>query len=250
MTVQQYHFLEQIKSHYERKLKLETLISMYPEGSLVITKKGKYKSYYIQTSKNGVKTRKYLSQKRDSELIDALSKKQTFLPAIQEELVFQRVSIKSMKTYAKTILKKAIFPPIDNTPSFSQNTIEPKNLKYTTNRGEKVRSKSEKIIADLLYEYKVNYKYEKGLDLPGFRTLYPDFTIVSPLNNQTYYWEHNGLDTDDYLNYWKTKKQIYESSNINSNNCLVVTTEEDVDNFRNLIEQNFTLKRYNFIFRL
>ena len=41
-----------------------------------------------------------------------------------------------------------------------QNTIAPENKKYLTEQGEYVRSKSEKIIADMLFKYGIPYRYE------------------------------------------------------------------------------------------
>ena len=50
---------------------------------------------------------------------------------------------------------------------------------YYTIKGERVRSKSEKIIADELYRYQIPYKYEFPLTLATHNRniqLYPDFT--------------------------------------------------------------------------
>ena len=250
MKLHQYNFLEQLRFHYNRKLKLESIISKYPPGAIINYQKGKYQTFYLHTYKNGKKTRKYLSKKRDIDLIKSLLKKQIELPPIKEELAFRKAALRSMKTQAKKILLRLPAPDDNSTPFFSQNTIEPKKLKYTTNRGEKVRSKSEKIIADLLFEYMINYKYEKAVKFGIYNNIFPDFTIVSPLSGQTYYWEHNGLTTADYLDHWNTKKQVYEHSNINEGNFLIVTTEEDIDNFREIIEERFTVKRYDFVYKL
>lgn len=48
-----------------------------------------------------------------------------------------------------------------------------------TNRGERVRSKSEKIIADCFFRKGIPYKYECPLYLKGLGIIYPDFTILS-----------------------------------------------------------------------
>ncbi len=250
MTQYEFDFLEQIIFHYEKIKAITKALKNYPDGWLVKHKEGNYSYFYHNFYQKGVRTRKYLSPKKDSALISALQKKQAELPALRQELAFHKAALKSTKTYGKKIIRTTTMPSKNTEPFFSQNTIEPKKLKYTTNRGEKVRSKSEKIIADLLYEYKISYKYEKALKLPYYNNIFPDFTIMSPLNNQTYFWEHNGLDTEEYLDHWKTKRQVYEHSNITTDNWLIVTTEEDIDNLRNIIEQNFTLKRYDFIFTL
>ncbi len=66
-------------------------------------------------------------------------------------------------------------------------------------KGERVRSKSEKIIADYLYHNGIEYKYEKPLFLKGYGTVYPDFTIWSPGLGREIYWEHFGkMDDVEY----------------------------------------------------
>lgn len=247
MKLHEYYYLEQLKTHFSRKMYLLEAIKHYPEGWLVIHKKGNRQCIYLHKYTNGKRSQKYLSVKKDRNLISALQKKKTELPALKEELAFRKKALVSMRTQAKKILKKTKLHLSRGEPFFSENTIEPKQLKYTTNRGEKVRSKTEKIIADLLYQYHIDYKYEKALKLTYYKEIFPDFTILSPLNGQTYYWEHNGLNTEEYLERWDTKKQIYENSNINTGNYLIVTTEEDIDDFQKIIEENFTLKRYSFI---
>lgn len=47
-----------------------------------------------------------------------------------------------------------------------------------TERGERVRSKSEKIIADKLYLMGIPYRYEYPVLLKGNIKIYPDFTIL------------------------------------------------------------------------
>ena len=61
-----------------------------------------------------------------------------------------------------------------------------------TERGERVRSKSEKILADYFYSHNIPYKYEHPLYLTGFGIVYPDFTVLSQRTRHEMYWEHNG----------------------------------------------------------
>ena len=61
--------------------------------------------------------------------------------------------------------------------------IEPdeqlKELGLITEKGEYVRSKSEKIIADTLTKNNINYVYELPLRLKGYGTVKPDFTVLN-----------------------------------------------------------------------
>ena len=71
---------------------------------------------------------------------------------------------------------------------------EPKGFReedpvIVTDRGERVRSKSEKILADYFYRQGIPYKYECPLYLKGFRQVYPDFTFLSRRTGKEIYWE-------------------------------------------------------------
>jgi hypothetical protein len=68
-----------------------------------------------------------------------------------------------------------------------------------TERGERVRSKSEKIIADKLYMLDIPYRYEYPLTLKQFGTIYPDFTLLNKSTRKEYVLEHFGMmDHPDY----------------------------------------------------
>ncbi len=76
--------------------------------------------------------------------------------------------------------------------SYETNPSHPENLIHTTLAGHKVRSKSEVIISNLLYTNQIPYRYEAALPLKEF-TAYPDFTILHPVTNKIFYWEHFGM---------------------------------------------------------
>ncbi len=67
---------------------------------------------------------------------------------------------------------------------------------YVTNNHEKVRSKSEKILADLFFRQGIAYKYECPLFFADQSVLYPDFTFLDPHTDQEIYWEHFGMMDD------------------------------------------------------
>lgn len=70
--------------------------------------------------------------------------------------------------------------------------------KIPTKRGDFVRSKSEKEIADILYDLGIPYRYEAKIFLDG-NEKFPDFTILDKVNRKEIYWEHFGiLDMEDY----------------------------------------------------
>ena len=97
---------------------------------------------------------------------------------------------------------------------------EPKGFReedpvIVTDRGERVRSKSEKILADYFYRQGIPYKYECPLYLKGFRQVYPDFTFLSRRTGKEIYWEHHGrLDDPLYAQNMVKKLQAYEKNGI------------------------------------
>jgi hypothetical protein len=106
-------------------------------------------------------------------------------------------------------------------------------LIHRTRRGEAVRSKSEVIIADLLYSLDVDYRYEKELIGGDGSKRLPDFTIDDPASGLKVYWEHLGLlDRAQYKNDWKRKLEWYHANGIlphtegGGKNGILVTSEE------------------------
>ena len=83
-----------------------------------------------------------------------------------------------------------------------QNRWEGKGYLFETPRGEKVRSKSEWMIACMLAEAGVPYRYEEliGLHEEFGVHLYPDFTVLNKRTRKIYYWEHFGrMDDPEYV---------------------------------------------------
>ena len=108
-----------------------------------------------------------------------------------------------------------------------------------TERGERVRSKTEKIMADYFYRNGIEYKYECPLYLNGVGTVYPDFTFLSPKTGEEIYWEHNGMvDDAKYARNMVKKIMAYENNEIFPGERLILTfeTEQTILN-TNKIEQ-------------
>lgn len=72
-------------------------------------------------------------------------------------------------------------------------TLDPPRNGYLTSRGNRVRSKSEWLIDDMLLANNLPAKYEMELILPSGRIRYPDFTILDPFTYEEVYWEHFGM---------------------------------------------------------
>jgi hypothetical protein len=86
---------------------------------------------------------------------------------------------------------------------------------YVTMNGDKVRSKSEWIIADLLTKEGIPYRYEYPLYLSGFYTVYPDFTLLDIRTRKEVYYEHFGMmDDPEYSENAVKKLASYEQNGI------------------------------------
>ena len=99
--------------------------------------------------------------------------------------------------------------------------------KFTTKRGEKVRSKSERMIADILFDEGIPYKYECPL-IVGGHTLHPDFTILDIRSRKEIYWEHFGMvDNEKYaINAFKRIYGYCAAGTAGMGN-LIITCEAD-----------------------
>lgn len=83
-----------------------------------------------------------------------------------------------------------------------QNRWIKSDYTFETPRGEKVRSKSEWMIASMLAEADVPYRYEEVVAIsPEFSVFFhPDFTVLNKRTRKTYYWEHFGrMDDPKYI---------------------------------------------------
>lgn len=71
------------------------------------------------------------------------------------------------------------------------NTYDKKEI-ILTERGEQVRSKSEKIIADKLYAEGIPYVYEPEVILADGERVYPDFATLNVRTRKEFFLEHFG----------------------------------------------------------
>lgn len=100
--------------------------------------------------------------------------------------------------------------------------------KLYSKKGERVRSKTEKIIADMLFDNNVEYKYECPLYLDDEKVVYPDFTFLKPGTRQEIYWEHFGMMQDkEYVIKTMAKIEKYEENGIYLGDRLLITFESD-----------------------
>ena len=84
---------------------------------------------------------------------------------------------------------------------------------YYTDRGERVRSKSEILIANMLYQRGIPYRYECALYLDNNTKFFPDFTILNVRKRKVIYHEHFGMMSDPEY----SESVVYKLSTYNRN---------------------------------
>ena len=105
--------------------------------------------------------------------------------------------------------------------AFSEGTPQ-----YITALNERVRSKSEVIIADTLSRMNIPYKYEVPLKLKNGQIFYPDFLCLNLRIRQEFLWEHFGMmDSPEYLEKAIGKMKLYNENGYYLGKNLIITME-------------------------
>lgn len=200
-------------------------------------KKSKWKRKYI--TKENVSLAKLLAKKQyyialKSVIKSRIKALKTFMKyypnreidAVYEELSEERKClIDPIEPTLKDIVKKW------NEEFYEKNKTFPENLRYETEQGDIVRSKSEVIIANILYQHQndIIYKYEKPLEINENgrkKIIYPDFTIMNVHTGKMVYWEHAGLMDDAvYANDFVRKMNLYMTNGLMIGKDVVVSFE-------------------------
>lgn len=105
------------------------------------------------------------------------------------------------------------------------NTLHPDSLKYKSISGNILRSKSELLIDQFLFQNNYLYQYELPLTLNNI-TLHPDFTILRNSDQKLIIWEHFGMmDNNSYAQSATKKINTYIENGYIPNINLIATYE-------------------------
>lgn len=241
-----------IKIVLEKNLKeLETLsakvkksLEEAPEGSLILSSSNNTTQYFHKKDKKQKKG-KYIS-KKNKKLISALAQKdydKELLHGIEKEIkstrrMLKEISVKDMtEVYEKLSegRKKYVKPHLQTDEQYVEKWL---SVKYEgkaflegtpvilTEKGERVRSKTEKIIADKLFAMHIPYRYEFPIKLKGYGKVYPDFTLLDVTTRKEIYFEHFGMmDNASYCEKAINKIDDYVKSGLGLGKNLIVTFE-------------------------
>lgn len=192
----------------------------------------KYKYYILEA---GEKKEKYLSWKKNGDLIKKLLDRQNALEKVkmtEENIAALEVFLKSYHFHAELFSEsereeillrgKRHFP-------VSQNPFNREELLHDTGLGFFTRSKSEAIIARRLYAHGLYFEYEKRLRIKGkgghWKTIYPDFTIWLD-DGRVIYLEHAGKCQDEgYMERFKNRLMDYHAADLLVSRDLFITVD-------------------------
>lgn len=105
------------------------------------------------------------------------------------------------------------------------NPYKPELRIHETKKGILVRSKSEALIADMLFDLGIEFKYEPELWING-EVYYPDFEILHPTSLTLIWWEHLGrLHDPKYVYKNIGKVESYARGGIQQGRNLIITKE-------------------------
>lgn len=215
---------------------------MLPPGSLLTNNYRKDTYYYQQIYDKGKRDCFYLDTEIDehAQVILELMEKKTLIhamPIVRRNIDVMERFLKSARTYHPAdyeygeLLGPDYYLEGDvcirewKKKKESMNPYRREDLVQETKKGVKVRSKSEGMISDMLYDREILYKYETALKLGG-KIVYPDFEILHPRTGELIWWEHLGkADSGPYVQKNLERLEAYGRSGIIQGKNLIVTSE-------------------------
>lgn len=218
-----------------------------PEGALEISKGKRALQYRLKTSDADSKpTRRYL-RADEMNIVQALAQKSYDMRLLHEaERQYNALAFflkeydpgilakiyESLSPERKALVKGAILD--DDTfvqrwkaVTYAPGEFSPTDPEFYALRGERVRSKSEKIIADTLLARETPYRYEPPLNIiKGQKPWRPDFLVLNKRTRKEYIWEHLGkMDDEDYCKKSIRKLETYLQQGYFIGETLLITME-------------------------
>lgn len=244
----------------KRLAELNTLLSTKlkevkkaPAGSLRVTSSNQVTQYYHKTlagdtcgryipAKNR-RLAKALAQKDyDLQLIESLRKESRLLQnaikayehlnksSMLAEKLLSKLHIKRHPLITPVTLPDADFAKMWQSIGYERKAFSPDAPELFTSRGERVRSKSEIIIADVLTRLGIPYRYEFPVELTTengeCRIFHPDFICLNLRTREEFLWEHFGMmDDAEYSATAVRKLALYEKNGIFPGKHLIISME-------------------------
>lgn len=185
-----------------------------PKGNMELARKLAQKAYDEKIKKLTTKRLRQLDSIINDYCDDEIA--QTFLSEHQER---QKLIAPVEELYEQKLERWMANP-------YSGKGFGTEDPVITTDKGMRVRSKSERFMANYFDSLGIQYKYECPLVLRPYGYIYPDFTFLSRKTGREIYWEHEGmLDNPEYARTAAKKIELYEKNGIFPGDNLILTFE-------------------------
>lgn len=157
--------------------------------------------------------------KRDSHLLSmellytALTRAQKKVVVLLQEDISSLTSMSRVEKSAVRKINSSVFEfsPLPEDVLYLDKPWFAAGKKISTLSNYFVRSKSEAIIANLLVDRNIPFRYEEPLYAADGTMFLPDFTVT--FKGEDFYWEHLGLlHNPKYKAHWEKKKAWYEKN--------------------------------------
>lgn len=236
--------MDLIKTIKHLLTKTEKATNYNSDESLAVSRKKDFYQFYYHKKHN---SKRIYIKKENREHAEKLAQRdyalklsETLNKALEILKESESINIENLETevfeslpdYKKTLVKRYYTPSDIFAESWENNhyNVSTAGLNnttlFTTLKKDKVRSKSELIIANYLFNAKVPYHYEEQLFLPSYGNIYPDFTILNKRTRKVYIWEHFGLMSNpDYAEKAVSKILTYQQNGYYSGEQIIYTFE-------------------------
>lgn len=217
-----------------------------PEGSLRIVNKWNNHQYYHKIDLGDTEG-KYIPRKDrplaarlaqkdyDKKLLDALTNQQKALQRFIKDYdpdaaqqVYEKLTDPRKELVTPEFLSDEEFIKQFLSQPYTRLGFKSTDPEFYTDNGERVRSKSEILIANAMFRNKVPYLCEFPVYDNGILIAAPDFKCLNVRLRKVYYWEHLGkLGDQDYANRNVNKFEKYTLSKDFDESRLILTFETD-----------------------
>lgn len=227
--------LEQLISQKQKE------ISLAPKGRLrVSTNKGICQYYKITENADTLGTYITKNNIHEAEQLAKADYNKKILPNLRNELskindilsntqdsqqIYDNLHIGRKKLFSPVTLSNKDFASHWLAVKYNHKSFEQTTTALFTSKGERVRSKSEVIIADTLARLDIPYRYEFPIRFKNY-TVHPDFYCLNLRTRRELVWEHFGMMDDPvYAQNAVSKIQDYQKNGFFSGKNLITTFE-------------------------
>ena len=238
---------EKLKYYRKTITEIKSKTKSIPDGTLKVEEAKREGRAYIQFYLCRPGQKPVYLKKGNEKLIKALAQKDYMLKAqkvLEKEIkalerflkVFDPDSLKkvyeSLPQGKKELVVPYQYPDKEYAQRWQAKPYEGKGFRegdpeIYTKRGERVRSKSEQLIADRLFYSGIPYRYEYPFELKNGKKVYTDFTILNVRTRTEYRLEHFGMMGDpEYRSFAFFKIADYANNGLLMGRNIIYTFED------------------------